>query len=166
MPKYLYDFTENLDRNSFRLLKDCLHRFHILFSIEDIKILKDIFQEWYGINDDTLESLKYIIKYEDKLKALEEIKDSKISKKELTDYLRRLHFRKGLIKIVLKHTTLPYDEIESSIVYDLSRFQFLCNTEQKEFMEFLYNTIGHNGIRNMLKYEGYIERGRESKLSC
>jgi hypothetical protein len=165
MPKYLYDFTDNLDRNSFRLLKDCLHKLHILFSIEDIRILKDIFQEQYEVNDNTLESLKSIIKKDDKLKVLQDIKDSKLSKQELTAYLKKLRLSKGLVRIVLDHTLIPYDEIEGSIIYDLSRFQFLCNTEQKEFIEFLYKTIGYIGIRNILKYERYLERAREDKLS-
>jgi hypothetical protein len=158
MPKYLYDFTDNLDRNSFRLLKDCLHKMHSLFSGEDINILKDIFQERYEITDNTLERLKCIIKRNWQLQELLDIKNSKLSKQELTNYLKYKKFSKGLVRIILEYAVIPYSEIEADIIYDLSRFEFLCNTEQKEFIEFLCKTIGYNGIRNILKYEGYLEK--------
>lgn len=92
MPKYLYDLSEGMDWNSFRLLKDCLERFHRLFLYEDRGILKNIFHR----------------------------------------------------------------EEESSINYDLAKFQFLCKLEQKEYLDFLVNNIGYKGIRDILKYEGYF----------
>lgn len=91
MPKYLYDFKDGMDWNSFKLLKDCLEKFYSLFSREDVRILSNI----------------------------------------------------------------VYSGKEGQMNYELSKFQFLCNVNQKEYLDFLIKALGFNGIKEILKYRNY-----------
>ncbi|MEQ8192713.1 MAG: hypothetical protein ABRQ39_32425, partial [Candidatus Eremiobacterota bacterium] len=162
MPRNLYDFSENLDWNSFNLLKDSLEKLHHLFEIEDIKILKEIFDDYYEINDELIESIKSFKPPipEHKIKLCEKLINTKFSKKEIKEYLKKLRLNKGLIKIILDKAILSHEEIEANILFNLSRLTFISNIEQREYINFLYNTLSYPGVKYILQYEPYYKTER------